>query len=139
MTHKSRQESRRNVINGGKRLDSSDSCPCTMKARPDQPSTEVKGNLITHSSHILVVIFQLLTLRHLGNFSCFLLSAVFSQNQIFGENSVRITIRVSNSLDPDQAHHFVWPDLGQNCLQKLSADQTSGIYMSWTVNKCLSF
>ena len=32
------------------------------------------------------------------------------------------TIWVSNSLDPDQARHFVWPDLGQNCLQRLSAD-----------------
>ena len=30
-----------------------------------------------------------------------------------------------NSLDPDQARHFVWPDLGPNCLQKLSADRTS--------------
>ena len=26
------------------------------------------------------------------------------------------------SLDPDQARHFVWPDLGPNCLQGLSAD-----------------
>ena len=32
------------------------------------------------------------------------------------------TIRVSNSLDPDQARHFVRPDLGLNCLQRLSAD-----------------
>ena len=32
------------------------------------------------------------------------------------------TIRVSNSLDPDQARHFVMPDLGPNCLQRLSAD-----------------
>ena len=32
------------------------------------------------------------------------------------------TIWVSNSLDPDQARHFVGPDPGQNCLQKLSAD-----------------
>ena len=35
------------------------------------------------------------------------------------------TIRVSNSLDPDQAQHFVGPDLVPNCLQKLSADDTS--------------
>ena len=28
------------------------------------------------------------------------------------------TIRVSNSLDPDQARHFVGPDLGPNCLQR---------------------
>ena len=32
------------------------------------------------------------------------------------------TIRVSNRLDPDQARHFVGPDLGPNCLQRLSAD-----------------
>ena len=32
---------------------------------------------------------------------------------------------MANSLDPDQAQHNVWPDLGQNRLQKLSADDTS--------------
>ena len=32
------------------------------------------------------------------------------------------TIRVSNSLDPDQAKHFVGPDLGPNYLQRLSGD-----------------
>ena len=35
------------------------------------------------------------------------------------------TIRVSNSLDPDQARHFVGPDLGPNYLQRLSADIAS--------------
>ena len=30
----------------------------------------------------------------------------------------------SNSLDPDQARHNVGPDMGPNCLQKLSADNT---------------
>ena len=35
------------------------------------------------------------------------------------------TIRVSNSLDPDQARHFVGPDLGPNCLQRLLADNKS--------------
>ena len=34
-------------------------------------------------------------------------------------------IRVSNSLDTDQARHFVGSDLGPNCLQKLSADDKS--------------
>ena len=34
----------------------------------------------------------------------------------------RNTIRVSNSLDPDQARHYVGPGLGTNCLQRLSAD-----------------
>ena len=32
---------------------------------------------------------------------------------------------MSNSLDPDQAQHFVGPDLGPNCLQRLSADDTN--------------
>ena len=32
---------------------------------------------------------------------------------------------VSNRLDPDQARRFVGPDLGPNCLQMLSADDTS--------------
>ena len=32
---------------------------------------------------------------------------------------------MSNSLDPDQTRHFVGPDLGTNCLQRLFADNTS--------------
>ena len=32
---------------------------------------------------------------------------------------------MSNSLDPDQAQHFVGPDLGPNCSQRSSADDTS--------------
>ena len=31
---------------------------------------------------------------------------------------------MSNSLDLDQARHVVGPDLGPNCLQRLSADDT---------------
>ena len=31
------------------------------------------------------------------------------------------TLIVSNSLDPDQDRHFVGPDLGPNCLQRLSS------------------
>ena len=31
---------------------------------------------------------------------------------------------MSNSLDPDQARHFVGPDLGPNRLQRLSEDDT---------------
>ena len=47
---------------------------------------------------------------------------IFFQNLI---NSSRNTISVSNSLDPDEARRFVGPDLGPNCLQTLSADDTS--------------
>ena len=31
---------------------------------------------------------------------------------------------MSNSFDPDQARRFVGPDLGPNCLPRLSADDT---------------
>ena len=40
-------------------------------------------------------------------------------------NSFRSTIRVSNSLDSTQAWHFLVPDLGPICLQRLSANDTS--------------
>ena len=66
-----------------------------------------------------------LTLCLLGIFSHFLSSADFFQKFFFLKNSFRNTIKVSNSLDPDQAGHFVRPDLGPNCLQSLSADDTS--------------
>ena len=35
------------------------------------------------------------------------------------------TVRVSNSLDPVQARHFVRPELGPNSLQNLSAVDNS--------------
>ena len=46
----------------------------------------------------------------------------------FPKISFRNTIRVSNILDPDQDRHPVGPDLGPNCLQKLSADDKSHCY-----------
>ena len=44
----------------------------------------------------------------------------------FSKRSILILdyIRVSNSLDPDKARHFVGPDLGPSCLQNLSEDDT---------------
>ena len=53
----------------------------------------------------------------------FLSCADFFQNQLF-QKKFSNTIRVSNSLDPDQAQYFVGPDLGPNCVQKFSADDT---------------
>ena len=41
------------------------------------------------------------------------------------KNYFRNTIRVSNSFGPDQARQHVGPGLGTNCLQRLSADDTS--------------
>ena len=54
----------------------------------------------------------------LGNFSgfcCHLLT--------FSKNSSRNTISVPNGLDTDQDRQNVGPDLGQNCLVRLSADE----------------
>ena len=49
-------------------------------------------------------------------------SADFFQKQHVRKIIFSITIRVSNSLDPDLAQHFVGLGLGPNCLQGLSAD-----------------
>ena len=42
---------------------------------------------------------------------------------------------MSNSLDPDQERHSVVPDLGPNCLQKLSADSDSHLAKKVLTNK----
>ena len=52
-------------------------------------------------------------------FCCLL---IFFFKSTFMKNSFRYIIWVSNRLDPDQARHFVGPDLDLNCLQKLSAE-----------------
>ena len=62
----------------------------------------------------------------LDNFACFLSSAdlFFSKINIFFKIFFRNAIGVSNSLDSDQARRSVMADLGPNCLQRLSADET---------------
>ena len=55
----------------------------------------------------------------------FLSSAIFFFKINFFENSFRNTFRMSNNFDPDHVRHFVGRDLGSNCLQRLSADDTS--------------
>ena len=57
-------------------------------------------------------------------FSRFFVICWFFKKSTFSENSFRNTIRMSNSLDPNQAQHSVEPDLVPNCLQKWSADDT---------------
>ena len=51
----------------------------------------------------------------------------------FFKNSFENTVRESNSLDPYQARHFVGPDLGPKCLQKLSVDGTCIQAESWGI------
>ena len=63
--------------------------------------------LSADSAHSVV-----LTLCMLGNFACFFV--------VFFKKIFEV-IRMSNSLDPDQDRHFVEPDLGPYCLQRLSA------------------
>ena len=62
------------------------------------------------------------TLHMLFNFVCFFrrLQFFFLKINIF-KNSFRNTIRVSISLDLDEALHLVRPGLDPNCLQRLSA------------------
>ena len=50
---------------------------------------------------------------------------IFFKINFFKKKSFRNSIRVSGSLDPDQAGHFIEPDLGRICLQWLSAADTS--------------
>ena len=54
-----------------------------------------------------------------------LLSSAEFSKLTFSKNSFKNTIRVSKSLDPGQDRHYVGPDLGPNCLQRLSTDDKS--------------
>ena len=54
----------------------------------------------------------------------FRLLICFPSKSTFSKNYFRNTITVSNSLDLDQDRPSVGPDLGTNCLQRLSADGT---------------
>ena len=51
-------------------------------------------------------------------------SADFFSKSFLLKISFRNTIRVANSLDPDQVRCFIRSDLGPNCSQRLSADDT---------------
>ena len=56
----------------------------------------------------------------------FLSSADFFYSKLtFLNASFRNSIRVSNGLEPGQDQRSVGPDLCSNCLQRLSAEDTS--------------
>ena len=70
-----------------------------------------------------------LKLCMLSNFPCVCRLQTFSKSYFSQKNKKKIkknrnAIRVSISLNPDQVLRSVWPDLGQNCLQKVSADDS---------------
>ena len=54
-----------------------------------------------------------------------MLSADIFSKSTFSKKNFRNIFGASNNLDPDQARRFVGPDLGPNCVQMLSADDTS--------------
>ena len=80
-----------------------------------------------------VLIVSFLTLCPLGNFACFFfrLLSVFLLKSAVSKISFRIIITVSNSLYPDQARPFVGPGMGQNCLQRWSANDTLRQRVKW--------
>ena len=67
-----------------------------------------------------------LTLCMLGTCQTVLSTAdfFFFKTSVF-KNSLRNAIKVSNSLDPDQARQYVGPGLGPDCLQALTKVDTS--------------
>ena len=70
-----------------------------------------------------------------GNFSCFCCHLlIFFKINFFEKKKFRNTIRVSNGFDQVQDQHFVGPDLGPNCLQKLSEDDKTDASIVVRVN-----
>ena len=59
------------------------------------------------------------------SFHAFVVVCCLFSELLFLKNSLRNTFRVSNGLDPDQDRHFISPDMGINCLQRLSTDDKS--------------
>ena len=64
-------------------------------------------------------------------FNCTLfLSAFFFLKNLIQILSKISCITVPKSLDPDQARHYVWPDLGPDFLLRLSAPSLKKIHSS---------
>ena len=78
----------------------------------------------------------------LGKFSCFCCRLLTFFKINFFKKKIRNTIRVSNSLDPDQDLQNVGPDLGPNCLQMLSVDDKNSLLhvarkeLRWDTEEC---
>ena len=72
----------------------------------------------------VIILSENVTSDFTDMFFCGLL--IFFQNHVFQKKKkkkkITNTIIVSHCLDPDKARYFVRPDLGPNCLQRLSAD-----------------
>ena len=92
-------------------------------------SLDQKWSLSFAASGTLLAFLPILSLTFcmLGNISCFCQVVVcwFYSKLTFSKNSFRNTIRMSNGLDPDRDRRSVGPDLGPNCLQRLSPNDKS--------------
>ena len=91
-----------------------------LDPRMDTLSSALSTKAQQHKQNIKATSITLYTSCLLGIFSCLFCRLLIFQNhifqKIFQESS---TIRVSNSLDPDQAPRFVGTDLSPNCFHRL--------------------
>ena len=101
-------------------------CPCrTSDSRVSITRRQISRLFLSSRTEDQILAGKVIsTLCPLGNFSCVFVVCWFFSKSTLSKNSFSNTIGVSNSLDPDQARHSVGPDLGLNCLQRLSADDT---------------
>ena len=76
--------------------------------------------------HLLILRLELLNSFYAGYFlCCFFCHLIFFSRLTLKKNAFKNTISVSNSVELHLARHFVLPDLGPNCLQRLLADDCS--------------
>ena len=74
---------------------------------------------------------EIITLCMLCNFLSFFAVCLLNFSKLTDSKySFRNIIKVPNCLDPDQDQYSVGPDLGPNCLQRLSVDNKSCGYIS---------
>ena len=78
---------------------------------------QICSKTMTTANWIRCIVYSRISSLHTGYFSCFC-GRLLSYFLFFFPNvSFRNTIRVSNSLSPDQDRHEVGPDLGPNFLK----------------------
>ena len=74
----------------------------------------IKGNYFILK---VIILYMYLTLCILDIFFILFCRLLIFSKSTFSKSSFGNTLRVSNSLDPDQARRFVGPVPGPNCLQ----------------------
>ena len=79
------------------------------------------GNAIGGNSYTQTELILFNNTLHAGYFFMFCRLLTFFKIKLF-KKIFRNTMRVSNSLNPDQDGHFVRPDLGPNCLKRSAAE-----------------